>query len=255
MGSNTNTFLEYICGCEKYEIYVLHIYFENHNAPTCINRNQNGFLQEIRYKITIDTITITSCKAPNPISNIIAYTPNGICNYELGEIFYPILLRPYIFNSKYYQYYFQLYFFYLGFSFCNKPYYYINIPFHHVEEDKEFYMILIYRHPVVFHICPIHYIWSIYKILIPISTSSYFTQIQLHEKFKIIVEQICKNEYKIPMNHLSTKDLVPEELWCQFQANYSYRFGMNYAMNGVFPSNNGSLEISCDPCILKNDGL
>jgi len=241
--SSQNIFLEYIQESEgKYEVFALQINFENFNQPICMIRNQFGFLQEIRFKIDTENTVISSMKAPYYSSNTVAFSPHYVCNFELGQFLYPILLRPFLFNSKYYNYYTQLFYFYIIYSFCDPPYYYLNIPFHHIEDGKDFNIILIYRHPVVFHVCPIQYRWCLYKILIPITNNSCLVQIQVHEKFKDMILQMYENRYTIPMNHLSTRELVPEILWSHFLANYTYRFGFTYAFNGVFPSNNEGID-------------
>lgn len=257
MGSNAHIFLEYVKVSEGekliFDIFVLQLNYDNFNQPLCLLRNQYGFIQELRFQIKDDSNhLIESMRGPAYFSNMLAYCPYYISNFELGQFMYPILLRPFVFNSKYYNYYTQLYYFYLVVSFCTPPYYYINIPFHHVEDGKDFYMIFIYRHPVVYQVCPMNYQWSIYKILVPISHNSCLVQLQLHQKFKTIVTQIFENTYSVPTNNLPTKDLIPEALWTHFTVNYTYRYGFNYALNGVFPSNNGSLLEFVDPNVHKN---
>jgi len=243
MASGSNMYLEYIQCTPNSELMVnsLQYHYESFNAPVCLHRSQNGFFQEVRYDILLCEGPITSMKAPFYYYNTMAYSPYYMANFELGEFIYPIIMRPFLFNSKYYNHYTQLYYFYLMLSMNQPPYYYINIPFHHIDktEGKDYYMVFIYRHPVVLNTCPLDYQWCLYKVLLPISSPQCIMQIQAHEKFKGLIKKIFANDYPVQTNFLSTRELIPEALWNHFEVNYTYRFGYNYGLNGVFPSNNG----------------
>jgi len=244
----SSTYLEYIYDqkdCIK--VFSLQFHYENYNKPVCLIRNQYGFFQEVRFDIEACEQDLDSMQAPHFFYNTLAFSPHYIANFELGEFLYPILLRPFIFHSKYYNHYLQLFYFYMIVPVSREPYYCINIPFHYIDKDegKDYYFIFIYKHPICYNIMPIDYYWSLYKIFLPISTNQCILQIQVHQKFKDLIKGFFENTLTTKTNNLSTRELMPAALLSHFECNYTYRFGYNFGINGVFPSNNGFSDGIC----------
>lgn len=212
--------------------------------PNCLFQNQFGFLQEIRYAIPKDILnsdTNQSLIPPNLFYNTLSYCPYNINCYELGIFYFPIILNPYLFNSLYYSYPLQLYIFYMSYEVCNQPIYYINVPYIHIcnKTNNELTFTIVYRCPVNYSQTPICYTWQIHKILVNLSTNNCHHILKI---YKNVLNDIAQQIFTT-LNNKTTQELVAPALLCHFYQNYQYKFGFNYGLNGMFPSNNG--YVSC----------
>jgi hypothetical protein len=212
-------------------------------APNSLYQNQYGFVTEQRFVIPEDSCNgiPRSLFPPDRFYDTLGYSPYSINCYELGVFYYPIILNPYQFNSCHYSHPLQLFMFYLGYSFCEPPMYYITVPYIHYcpSSKSEISLFIIYRVPLDPCKPPICAKWSIYRICANVSTSNCNNVIRAN---CLILKKIAESIYA-NLNHLSTEKLIPSALLFHFQKNYNYHFGFNYGLNGSLPSNNGGINL------------
>jgi hypothetical protein len=218
----------------------LSLYYYTGYLTSSYSSNQYGFVQEQRYNLnTPCEEPITSTFPPTVYSNTLAYSPQYISNFEQGIFYYPIIENNYKFGSQYYNYPLELYFYYLSVSVCQKMYYYITKPYIVVDDSGNSYnVILFYRHLVIPCTVPIHYTWTLHKILYPVSSNSYTTVEPMYCMVNSIISELFTSQ-----DNKKTCELVPEPLLFHFSTHYTYRFGFNYGLNASIPSNNGPSEI------------
>ena len=148
----------------------LSLYYQSGYAPSSYSNNQYGFVQQQKYVLCANCVdnsyVPSSTFPPNIFSNTFAYAPAYIANFEQGIFYYPIITNNFQFGGQYYNYPLLLYKYYVSVSVCQKMYYYITKPYIVVDDDGNSYQVnLFYRHVVNPSTAPIHYIWSLEKIL------------------------------------------------------------------------------------------
>jgi hypothetical protein len=177
----------------------------------------------------------------------LAYSPNFIASFEQGKFYYPIIVNPFTFGSFDYFTPLQLFKFYLQVSFCEPQYYFINVPYFYILESStnvtEYNFIFVYRHVVVPNIPPINYLWNLYKIIYPVSTSNVNTQHMITCTLQSNIAELFKTQ-----TMKKTNEIIPEPLLYNFCTNYSYKFGFHYGNTGSIPSNNSFFTgTNCPP--------
>jgi hypothetical protein len=223
--------------------------FYNNTTPANLISYQIGFVQEQRYNLCGDcvdgTFLSTSSFPPNIFSNTLSYTPLYTCNFEEGKFFYPIITNDFLIGSQNYSYYLQLYKYYLDVSVCQKMFYYISTYYILIDPNSktEYDLILFYRHDVNPCNAPIHYKWSLTRILYSVSSNSYTKVEALFCGINTLITSLFTT-----LDQQSTCQLIPKPLQFHFLTHYIYRFGSNYGLNGSIPSNNGLVDTCQNQC-------